>query len=152
MIKNVYNNFAQYIIEKKLGRWDNNNDDEGSHYKNKGKKTRDWIRIARYAIYGGFVIVAIVILMVFVPRAGLTVEIIERGEDLNTISIKINNNYPQEIQNVTVAFDDNKEKKQIYNSIGPFSSIFVTPDKEDLDFQKIIVTADNGKLQTTKYR
>ena len=135
-----------------MGRWDNNNDDEGSHYKNRGKKTRDWIRIARYAIYGGFAIVAIVVLIVFIPRAGLSVEIFETGEDLNTISIKINNNNPQEIHNVTVAFDDNNEKKQIYNSIGSFSSIFVTPDKEDLDFQKIIVTADNGKLQTTKYR
>jgi hypothetical protein len=134
-----------------LGRWDNNND-EGSHYKNRGKKTRDWIRIARYAIYGGFAIVAIVVLIVFIPRAGLSVEIFETGEDLSTISIKINNNNPQEIHNVTVGFDDNIEKKQIYNSIGPFSSIFVTPDKEDLDFQKIIVTADNGKLQTTKYR
>ena len=129
-----------------MGRWDNNND-EGSHYKNRGKKTRDWIRIARYVIYGGFAIVAIVVLIVFIPRAGLSVEIFETGEDLNTISIKINNNNPQEIHNVTVAFDDNIE-----NSIGPFSSIFVTPDKEDLDFQKIIVTADNGKLQTTKYR
>ena len=133
-----------------MGRWDNNND-EGSHYKNRGKKTRDWIRIARYAIYGGFAIVAIVVLIVFIPRAGLSVEIFETGEDLSTISIKINNNNPQEIHDVTVAFDDNKEKKQIYNSIGPFSSIFVTPDKEDLDFEKIIVTADNGKLQTTKY-
>jgi hypothetical protein len=36
--------------------------------------------------------------------------------------------------------------------MAPFSSIFVTPEKEDLDFQKIIVTADNGKLQTIKYR
>ena len=134
-----------------MGRWDNNND-EGSHYKNRGKKTRDWIRIARYAIYGGFAIVAIVVLIVFIPRAGLSVDIFETGEDLSTISIKINNNNPQEIHDVTVAFDDNKEKKQIYNSIGPFSSIFVTPDKEDLDFEKIIVKADNGKLQTTKYR
>jgi hypothetical protein len=81
----------------------------------------------------------------------LSVEIFETGEALSTISIKINNNNLQEIQNVTVSFDD-EEKKQVFNSIGPFSSIFVTPDKDDLDFQKIIVTADNGKLQTTKYR
>lgn len=130
-----------------MGRWD-----DGSFDTNRGKKTRDWIRIARYAIYGGFAIVAIVILLVFIPRAGLSVEIFESGETLNTISIKINNNNPQEIHNITVQFDEDKGKKQFYNSIGPFSSIFVTPDKEDLDFQKIIVTADNGKLQTTKYR
>jgi hypothetical protein len=130
-----------------MGRWD-----DGSIDTNKGKKTRDWIRIARYAIYGGFAIVAIVILLVFIPRAGLSVEIFETGETLKTISIKINNNNPQEIHNISVQFDEDKEKKQIYNSIGPFSSIYVTPDKEYLDFQKIIVTADNGKLQTTKYR
>jgi len=130
-----------------MGRWD-----DGSIDTNRRKKTRDWIRIARYAIYGGFAIVAIVILLVFIPRAGLSVEIFETGETLKTISIKINNNNPQEIHNISVQFDEDKEKKQFYNSIGPFSSIFVTPDKEDLDFQKIIVTADNGKLQTTKYR
>jgi len=130
-----------------MGRWD-----DGSIDTNSGKKTKDWIRIARYAIYGGFAIVAIVILLVFIPRAGLSVEIFETGETLKTISIKINNNNPQEIHNISVQFDEDKEKKQFYNSIGPFSSIYVTPDKEDLDFQKIIVTADNGKLQTTKYR
>ena len=130
-----------------MGRWD-----DDWHYEGKHKKSRDWIRIARYAIYGGFAIVAIVVLLVFIPRAGLTVEIMESGEALTTISIKINNNNPQEIHNVTVVFDDDKEKKQVFNSIGPFSSIFVTPDKDNLNFKKIIVTADNGKLQTTKYR
>ena len=130
-----------------MGRWD----DEW-HYEPKDRKKRDWIRIARYAIYGGFVIVAIVVLVVFIPRAGLTIEINETGETLSTISIKINNNNPQEIHDVTVTFDNNTSKKQIYTSIAPFSSIFVTPEKDDLDFKKIIVTADNGKLQTIKYR
>ena len=126
-------------------------DDDWRYYR-KDKKTRDWIRIARYAIYGGFAIVAIVVLLVFIPRAGLTVEIMETGEAISTVNIKINNNNLQEIHNVTVVFDDDKEKKQVFNSIGAFSSIFVTPDKDNLNFKKIIVTADNGKLQTTKYR
>ena len=126
-------------------------DDDWRYYR-KDKKTRDWIRIARYAIYGGFAIVAIVVLLVFIPRAGLTVEIMETGDAISTVNIKINNNNLQEIHDVTVVFDDNKEKKQVFNSIGPFSSIFVTPDKDNLNFKKIIVTADNGKLQTTKYR
>ncbi|MGE5821358.1 MAG: hypothetical protein ACM31M_02085 [Nitrososphaerota archaeon] len=130
-----------------MGRWD-----DDWHYERKDKKKRDWIRIARYAIYGGFAIVAIVVLLVFIPRAGLTVEIFETGEDLSTISIKINNNNPHEIHDVTITFDNNTGKKQIYNSMAPFSSIFVTPEKEDLDFQEITVTADNGKLQTIKYR
>ena len=131
-----------------MGSWD----DDDRHYDRKGKKKRDWIKIARYAIYGGFAIVAIVVLLVFIPRAGLSVEIFETGEDLSTISIKINNNNPHEIHDVTIAFDDNTGKNQIYNSMAPFSSIFVTPEKEDLDFQKITVTADNGKLETLKYR
>ena len=130
-----------------MGGWD-----DDWRYSRKDKKTRDWIRIARYAIYGGFAIVAIVVLLVFIPRAGLTVEIMETGEAISTVNIKINNNNLQEIHNVTVVFDDNKEKKQVFNSIGPFSSIFVTPDKDNLNFKKITVTADNGKLQTTKYR
>jgi hypothetical protein len=130
-----------------LGRWD-----DDWHSDRKEKKKRDWIRIARYAIYGGFAIVAIVVLFVFIPRAGLTVEMFETGEDLSTISIKINNNNPHEIHDVTIVFDNNTAKKQIYNSMAPFTSIFVTPEKEDLDFQKLTVTADNGKLQTIKYR
>lgn len=130
-----------------MGRWD-----DDWHFDRKDKKKRDWIRIARYAIYGGFAIVAIVVLLVFIPRAGLTVEMFETGEDLSTISIKINNNNPHEIHDVTIVFDNNTGKKQIYNSMAPFSSIFVTPEKEDLDFQKITVTADNGKLQSIKYR
>ena len=98
-----------------MGRWD-----DDWHYEGKHKKSRDWIRIARYAIYGGFAIVAIVVLLVFIPRAGLTVEIMESGEALTTISIKINNNNPQEIHNVTVVFDNDTNRKQIYNSMAPF--------------------------------
>ena len=133
---------------RELGEWD----DDDWQFSHKGKKTRDWIRIARYGIYGGFAIVAIVVLLVFIPRAGLTVEIFETGETLSTISIKINNNNLQEIHNITLVFDDDYKNKQVFNSIAPFSAIFVTPDKDDLNFKKITVTADNGKLKTVKYR
>ena len=130
-----------------MGGWD-----DDWQFNRKNKKTRDWIKIARYAIYGGFAVVAIVVLLVFIPRAGLTVEIFETGETLSTISIKINNNNPQEIHNVTLVFDDDYKRKQVFNSMGPFSAIFVTPDTNNLDFKKIIVTADDGKLRTIKYR
>ena len=90
-----------------MGRWD-----DDWHYDRKVKKKRDWIRIARYAIYGGFAIVAIVVLFVFIPRAGLTVEMFETGEDLSTISIKINNNNPHEIHDVTIVFDNNTAKSR----------------------------------------
>ena len=132
---------------KELGEWD-----DDWQFNRKAKKTRDWIRIVRYGIYGGFAIVAIVVLLVFIPRAGLTVEIFETGETLSTISIKINNNNLQEIHDITLVFDDDYENKQVFNSIAPFSAIFVTPEKDDLNFKKITVTADNGKLHTIKYR
>ena len=132
---------------KELGGWD-----DDWQFNRKGRKSRDWIRIARYGIYGGFAIVAIVVLLVFIPRAGLTVEIFETGETLSTISIKINNNNLQEIHNITLVFDDDYKNKQVFNSIAPFSAIFVTPERDDLNFKKITVTADNGKLKTVKYR
>lgn len=132
---------------KELGGWD-----DDWQFNRKGRKSRDWIRIARYGIYGGFAIVAIVVLVVCTPRAGLAVEIFETGETLSTISIKINNNNLQEIHNITLVFDDDYKNKQVFNSIAPFSAIFVTPEKDDLNFKKITVTADNGKLQTIKYR
>ena len=132
---------------KELGEWD-----DDWQFNRKAKKTRDWIRIVRYGIYGGFSIVAIVVLLVFIPRAGLTVEIFETGETLSTISIKINNNNLQEIHDITLVFDDDYKNKQVFNSIAPFSAIFVTPEKDDLNFKKITVTADNGKLHTIKYR
>src|ERR1044072_95949 len=130
-----------------MGRWD-----DDWHYEGKHKKSRDWIRIAKYAIYGGFAIGAIVGFLRFFFRGRLNVGNMESGEALSTISIKINNNNPQEIHNVTVMFDNDTNRKQIYNYMSPFSSIFVTPEKEDLDFQKIIVTANDGKLHTIKSR
>ena len=58
---------------------------------------------------GGIAVVAIVVLSVFIPRAGLNVEIIERNDathSVKTISIKVNNNMPQEIKSVMVQFGD----------------------------------------------
>jgi hypothetical protein len=136
-----------------LGRWDSDTNRWDDYGKEK-KSTRDYKKIAKYVIAGGFIIVAVVVLMVFIPRAGLSIEIQERGEAMNTvktISIKINNNYPQELKNVIVQFGDNG-KKHSFGNLVPFSSIFVTPDSEELKFDKVIVSANNGEFKAVKYK
>jgi hypothetical protein len=36
--------------------------------------------------------------------------------------------------------------------MGPFSSVMITPEPQDMNFGKIIVKADNGKIQSVKFR
>ena len=103
---------------------------------------------------GGIVIVAIVVLSVFIPRAGLTVEIIERSDAMHsvkTISIKVNNNSPQEIKNVMVQFGENGQLHS-FGNIGPFGAIFITPDTDELNFDRVIVSANAGTIETIKFR
>ena len=135
-----------------MGRWDSDTNRWDDY--SKEKQSRDYKKIAKYVITGGFIIVAVVVLMVFIPRAGLSIEIQERGEAMNTIktiSIKISNNYPQQLQKVIVQFGDNA-KKHSFGNLAPFSSIFVTPDNEELKFDKVIVSANNGQFKTVKYK
>ena len=136
-----------------MGRWKDNNNTSFFGFNPKGSK-RNYKKIAKYVIAGGFVVVALVVLSVFIPRAGLSIEILERGEGLNlvrSISIKINNNNPQTLNAIAVQFDEN-EKIHQFGNIGPFSSIFITPDQDELDFKKVTVTANNGELKTIKLR
>ena len=136
-----------------MGRWDSDTNRWDDYSKEK-QSTRDYKKIAKYVITGGFIIVAVVVLMVFIPRAGLSIEIQEWEEAMNTIktiSIKISNNYPQQLQKVIVQFGDNA-KKHSFGNLAPFSSIFVTPDNEELKFDKVIVSANNGQFKTVKYK
>jgi hypothetical protein len=117
---------------------------------------RKWnrIRIAKYAIRVGLVIVAIVFLSVFIPRYGLNIEVIQRSEGvgtIQTISIKVSNNNFETINNVTVQFGD-KGRIQQLGDMGPFSSIMITPEQQDMNFDKIIVKANNGKMESVKFR
>ncbi|HEX2409448.1 MAG TPA: hypothetical protein VHJ38_19765 [Nitrososphaeraceae archaeon] len=130
-----------------MGRWDNNSDKRGTTLRINRKKIK-------YIILGGFVVVAIVVLSVFIPRAGLTVEILERSEAMHsvkTISVKVNNNNPQEIKDVIVQFGENG-KQHTFGNIGPFGAIFITPDPDELNFDKVIVSANGGSIQTVKLR
>lgn len=136
-----------------MGRWDKDSNKWDEYGKRKPYK-RDYKKIAKYVIAGGFVVVAIVVLTVFIPRAGLSVEIHERGEashSVKTLSVKINNNFPHELRNVIVQFGDNG-KQNSFGNIAPFNAIFVTPEQAELNFDKIIVSANDGEFKTIKYR
>jgi len=115
----------------------------------------NYIRIVRYAILAGFVIVTVVVLSVFIPRSGLNVEIIERSEvmgTMQTVSIKISNNNFDTLNNVEVQFGDQGPVQSIGN-MRPFLSVMITPpDAESLNFDRVIVTANNGEVQTIKSR
>lgn len=116
---------------------------------------RNYIRIGKYVIFAGFVIVAVVILSVYIPRSGLNVEIIQRSEvmgTMQTVSVKISNNNFDTLNDVKVQFGDQGRVQSIGN-MGPFSSVMITPpDPNNLNFDKVIVTANSGELETIKSR
>ena len=37
-------------------------------------------------------------------------------------------------------------------NMAPFSSVMITPEVRDMNFDKIIVKANNGKMESVKYR
>lgn len=107
---------------------------------------KNYIRIVKYAITVGFIIVGVVVLSVFIPRSGLNVEVIERSEvmgTMQTVSVKISNNNFGSLSNVEVQFDD-QEAVQPIGDMGPFSSVMITPP--DMNFDSIIVNANDGGL------
>jgi hypothetical protein len=129
-----------------VGRWDNDSGQKSPLGLNRKK--------IKYIMYGGFVIVAIVVLSVFIPRAGLTVEIFERTDAMHsvkTISIKVNNNSLKEIKDVMVQFGETG-KLHSFGNIGPFSAIAISPDPDELNFDRVIVSANAGNIKTIKLR
>jgi hypothetical protein len=129
-----------YIIE--MGRWDEED--------KKPKKSKNLPKLIKKIIYIGFIIVAVVILAVFIPRAGVNVELLQRGGEIETISTKINNNNFFPIHNVTVQFDNGKT--QNIGDLGPFGSAMISPESENIDFKKITVRANDGQIESIKNR
>jgi hypothetical protein len=102
----------------------------------------------------GFIIVAAVVLTVFLSRAGLYIEIIQREEGmgtLQTITVRLSNNNFNSLNDVTVQFGE-AGRAQTIGNMGPFSSVTVTPPAEDMDFENIIARANNGQIQVVKSR
>jgi hypothetical protein len=134
-----------------MGRWENNRftDDAGF------TKKRNYIKIIKYVIIVGFVIVGVVVLSVYIPRSGLNVEIVERSEvmgTMQTVSVRVSNNNFDSLNDVSVQFGDGGQIQQIGN-MGPFSSVMITPPKStELNFTKVTVTANEGDIRVTKSR
>jgi hypothetical protein len=138
-----------------LGRWDDNSKFSNSAWGRRlaGGRTRR-IRIAKTIIIIGFIIVAAVVLTVFISRAGLYIDIIQREEGmgtLQTITIMLSNNNFNSLNDVTVQFGEGG-RIQTIGDMGPFSSVTLTPPAEDMDFDNIIVRANNGQVQVVKQR
>ena len=129
-----------------MGRWDNDSGRKPPLSLNQRK--------IKYIMIGGLVVIAIVVLSVFIPRAGLNIEIFERNDathSVKTISIKVNNNSPQGIKDVMVQFGDTG-KLHSFGNLGPFSGIFITPQPDELNFDRVTVSANGGNIKTIKYR
>jgi len=117
----------------------------------RGKVGRNYIKIAKVGIIVGFVVVALVVLSVFLPRVGVNIEIIERGGLIGSITAKINNNNFDSLKNVVVQFGENGIPQSLGN-IGPFASVFSSPNPSELEFDRIILTANDGDVRVVKYR
>lgn len=61
-----------------------------------------------------------------------------------------NNNF-ENINDVTVQFGE-KGRIQNIGNMGPFSSVMITPEARDMNFDKVIVKANNGKMESVKFR
>jgi len=129
-------------------RWDEDKFQEDSL---RGKVSRNYIKIAKVGIIVGFVVVALIVLSVFLPRVGVSIEIIERGGLIGSITAKISNNNFDTLNNVVVQFGDNGTPQRLGN-IGPFASVFSSPNPTELDFDRIILTANDGDVRVVKYR
>ena len=117
----------------------------------RGKVRRNYIKIAKVGITVGFVIVALVVLSVFLPRVGVSIEIIERGGLIGSVTAKISNNNFDSLNDVVVQFGEEGIPQNLGN-IGPFASVFSSPNPSELEFDRIILTANDGEVRVVKYR
>jgi hypothetical protein len=81
----------------------------------------------------------------------LSIEVIERGGIVGSTSIKVNNNNFNALNDVTVQFGE-QGKIQNIGDMGQFSSVFVNPEAGESNFDKIIVKANNGEIESVKFR
>jgi hypothetical protein len=129
-------------------KWDEDKFQENSF---RGKVRRNYIKIAKVGIIVGFVVVALVVLSVFLPRVGVSIEIIERGGLIGSVTAKISNNNFDSLNNVVVQFGEEGIPQNLGN-IGPFASVFSSPNPSELEFDRIILTANDGEVRVVKYR
>ena len=129
-------------------RWDEDKFEEDGL---RGKVRKNYIKIAKVGIALGFIAVAVVVLSVFIPRVGVSIEIIEREGLIGSVTSKISNNNFDSLNNVVVKFGENGSPQSLGN-IGPFASVFSSPNPNELEFDRVILTANDGDVRVVKYR
>lgn len=132
-----------------MGRWDDDRRPRREEDR-RPRKNRNLPKLIKKIIYLGFIIVAVVVLAVFIPRAGLNIEVIQRTGDIETISTKISNNNFYPLQNVTIQFDNGKV--QGIGDLGPFATIMISPETQNVNFERITVKANDGQIESIKNR
>lgn len=88
----------------------------------------------------------------FVSRAGLHIDLYERGEAIgtvSTVSAQVSNNSFETMRNVTVQFGTGPV--QTLGDMGPFARVLVSPESGNL-FDKVTVTANEGSVSVIKFR
>lgn len=145
-----------------MGRWDSDDFESRSGggagypqpYGGRGRR-RNWVRIIRFAIIGGFAVLGIFMTAFFVSRAGLNVEVYDRGEAIGTVrtvSAKVTNNSFETMRGVTVQFGENGVVQEL-GDMSPFRGIMVSPHNDDnLEFDRVIATANGGEITQVKMR
>jgi hypothetical protein len=129
-------------------RWDEDKFEEDGL---RGKVRKNYIKIAKVGIALGFIAVAVVVLSVFLPRVGVSIEIIEREGLIGSVTSKISNNNFDSLNNVVVKFGENGSPQSLGN-IGPFASVFSSPNPNELEFDRVILNANDGDVRVVKYR
>ena len=132
-----------------MGRWDDQRD---ASYGGP-RRRRTWTKILRYVIIGGFIVLGTFMAAFMIPRIGLNVEIHQRSEvigTMQTVSVGVTNNSFDTMHGVTVQFGDG-EVFEIGN-LAPFQGRLITPDADNLDFDRVTATANDGAVVTVKHR
>jgi hypothetical protein len=138
-----------------LGRWDKNNRPSGGGWgRIIGGGRANRVRTTKRLLIIGLVVVVAIVLSIILSRGGIYIDIIEREEGmgtLQTLTVRISNNNFNSLNDVTVQFGEDG-KVQTIGDLGAFSSVTITPPPEDMDFENIIVRANNGQIQVIKSR
>lgn len=136
-----------------MGRWD---DEEKGYDRYRQGGDKRWIsaRGIRRVIFIGFGVLAVIMIAFFASRAGLHVALHERGEAMGMVQVitaQISNNSFDTLRNVTVQFGDSNPVQSV-GDMGPFSSVLVSPEGDDYQFDRVTVTSNDGAVNVVKYR
>jgi hypothetical protein len=69
---------------------------------------------------------------------------------MQTVSLRVTNNSFETMRGVTIQYGNGTTTE--IGDLGPFQGRLLTPDEEDLDFETVTATANDGAVTVTKHR